>query len=271
MKYIIKKNPISMRCACSSKIWLCACCLFIAILPSIAAANISQGVDVARRQRLTAEQGLEIDILNGIVDTYARASKSAFEDGDYAVAERAARNGLAVVPNSMGLLRLQGESLIRMGLEREALRVYIQINKTMSDNNSFARIGLLLTRAGRYQESLNMAGMGLLESTLSRSLSSYAIRPNNRRNLEAYWLLTIGALAGQYANDEECIYYYSQAQEINHSHLLANYRLGKILLRKKQYESALEYLGNIRNGPEAVMREVGNMSRIAKARVGIKG
>ena len=211
--------------------------------------------DSFQRRVSPPETKTDIRILHGIADTYAKASKSAFKEGNYATAERAARNGLAVLPGNVTLLRLQGEALIRLGYETEALRVLREVNDSQQDTASFARIGWLMARLGQTSESLNMASSGVLDQLLPESLVGTVPYPRSQKALEAYWLLTIAIEAEMYANDDESIYYYKAALEIWPSHVVPNFRLGKIYLRKHRWQEAADCYGRITTGPEKVVAD----------------
>jgi len=196
-----------------------------------------------------------IKVFTDILDSYARASKAAFRDGDYVTAERAARDGLAVGPNTVGLLRLQGEALIRLGLEAEALRVFKEVNDSQKDTASFARIGWLMGRLGQTSESFNMASNGVLDQLLPETLVGTVPYPRTKRALEAYWLLTMAMESEMYANDDESMYYYTAALEIWPMHVVPNFRLGKIYLRKHRWQEAADCYGRITTGPEQVVAD----------------
>ncbi|MCH7905091.1 MAG: hypothetical protein IH944_11090 [Armatimonadetes bacterium] len=236
-----------------------------AVVSAGAFADIESSPNVGQQFSQKIRQDQDWLMLQEIANIYVTASKSALLEGDYAVAERAARNGLDVVPSSLRLLRLQGEALIRLGYHAEALRVVMQYNDSQKDKASFARIGLLLARLGQTAESLRRVKAGLLDLNLPESLQRTVPTPRSQRELEVYWLLTIGIVSESYANDDESLYYYGAAQQLRPNDLIANFRLGRIHMRKHEYERAIAYFERVRSAPAKVQAEADQKRKLAIA------
>lgn len=256
----VKVFPVGMKTGC-----VCLLCAFVGqgVIQADAGDNATPFKGPQISQRIPPNE--DDLLLMRVASIYVTASTSALLEGNYAVAERAARNGLDVVPDDSRLLYLRGEALIRLGHNTEALPIYEQINSRAENKKSFARIGLLLVRLGRTGESLSRVEAGLLDLKLPPSLRGTVPTPRSQRDLEVYWLLTIGIVSESYANDDESLYYYGAAQTLRPNDLIANFRLGRIHMRSERYEEAIAYFERVRSAPAKVQAEADQKRKLAIA------
>lgn len=247
-------------------------CFLIAVAMFAMGAAQTGGSIVENAVKLPPDMTTEARARLAIADTYHEAGVTALRAGDFATAERAARNGLAIVPESVHLLFLYGEALIRLGKNAEALRIWQDISFAHEQGvigshlrgGAFARVGLLLARMDLRNKSATMASPPYLDRVLPQSLKGTVGRPSvNRRDLEVYWLTAIGLEAELYADDEECLYYFGSAIKLQPSAAIPNYRLGAMFLRKKQYDEALARFDSVKAWPAGIASEVREMRAIA--------
>ena len=251
--------------------------LCAALLCILAPVGVSQGQEQSDQQEFVGKRTLppemmaDVKALAAIADVYADASVKALEDGDYATAERAARNGLDVVPNDVRLLRHQGEALIRLRRNAEALKILESVSAIQPDQQTFARVALLMARVGKSDESRGMVAADLLESVLPAPLKGSVSKPNTKKDLEAYWALTIGLVSELSANDEQSLYYYTEARQLWPTSNAVNSRLGKVLLRNKRFSEAAVCFNDIKQGSAEVVAEARRLYETAKAEAKRRG
>ncbi|MEX2242302.1 MAG: tetratricopeptide repeat protein [Fimbriimonadaceae bacterium] len=222
-----------MRLVLATKFWLSA--ILVVQLAQIGFCDAK--VQQAGQRTAPPEATKAITELYDIAFRYVNVGREAIEKGDYRAAERAARAGLAVVPDWPRLLQLQGEALIRLGNYPEALSVLTEANDKSKDQATYARIGFLLARVGRASESLRMANAGFVERILPKTLEGMYPVPTGTAGLEAYWLFAIGMIANE---DDEATYYYTASEALDSSPIALNRLFGKIHLRNKRYAEAKE-------------------------------
>lgn len=200
-----------------------------------------------------------------LIDFYRKAAQEAFDEGNYAVAERIARRGESISQRPGSFATIRGEALIRLGLFEEALFVLKESKPSVQDRSSFARIGWLLARLGKTEESFSMVSAGLLELVMPKSMLEYVPKVNSKRNLELYWLLEVGIFTSSDPNNrEQAIFYYSAAQKIKPNDSYINLRLGDSYMVEKNYKAAADCYRRVKTGISHIDAHAGNQLRQAE-------
>jgi tetratricopeptide (TPR) repeat protein len=211
------------------------CVVAIIFLAAATVPARAQGSNPAPRHVKSAD---EMD-----AETIAGRARALLNKGEYRAAEEIARTGLFTwkTPGphmeDTAVKRALAEALLRQGQDRQAIALEKEVYSFWHDKYSRVRIGILLCRLGKYDESRQLFDKELVISTMPPDSRSMWKDPGNMTALEGDWLLAAG-LQEDANGPISPAYYYEAAIKRIPSNGYLTYALGQLYARNRKYASA---------------------------------
>jgi len=182
-----------------------------------------------------------------LVDGWVTKSRQAVNAGQYLKAEQMARQALTLLPDAgeihaFGAEQALGEALLRQGKNQEALNTFTDLAKHNPQPYVLCRVGLLLARLGRIEESRTLWNTKFETTWFGEDQQQDQFLPatDNQALLEGSWLLQTEDQ--ERTDDAIALYYAQKAVQLIPKNPILQLVLGDKYLESKKYAQAVAAL-----------------------------